>query len=89
MYKISSRLDGNCFTYAASRFEKHGFEKKNRHSHQFKKKKTKKIFIYFKLCTVKDFGQISFKQNFLLRKISKEAPNLQPATVVLFLKAVF
>ena len=25
--KISSRLDENCSTYAASRFEKHGFEK--------------------------------------------------------------
>ena len=45
MYKIANRLDENCFTYAASRFEKHGFEKKNRHSHQFEKKLSK-IFLY-------------------------------------------
>ena len=51
-----------------------------------KKKITIKICIHLKLCTIKDFGQISFKKNFLLRKISKEAPNLELATVVLFLK---
>ena len=51
-----------------------------------KKKSTIQICIHLKLCTIKDFGQISFKKNFLLRKISKEAPNLELATVVLFLK---
>ena len=51
-----------------------------------KKKLPKNFVIHFKLYTIKDFGQISFKRNFLLRKISKEVPNLQLATVVLSLK---
>ena len=52
------------------------------------KKKTlpKKLSIHFKLCKIKDNGQISLKRNFLLRKISKEAPNLQLGGVVLSLK---
>ena len=45
VYKISSRLDENCFTYAASRFEKHGFEKKTVTATNLKKKKPKK-FLY-------------------------------------------
>ena len=43
---ISSRLDENCFTYAASRFEKHGFEKKNRNSDHFEKKNYQQNFLY-------------------------------------------
>ena len=35
---------------------------------------------------MKAFGQILFKKNFLLGKISKKAPNFQLATVVLSLK---
>ena len=42
-------MDENCVTYAASRFEKHGFEKKNRHSYHFEKKNYQKNF----LCTLR------------------------------------
>ena len=49
-------------------------------------KLSKKFFIHFKICTRKAFGQIEFLKNLCLRKISKEAPNFQLATVVLSLK---
>ena len=50
------------------------------------KKLPKKFFVHFNICTIKAFGQISFEENFLLRKISKEAHNFQLATMVLSLK---
>ena len=65
------RFDENCFTYATSRFEKHGFEKINRHSHYVTKKLPNKFFIHFEIYIIKTFDQISFKNKFLLRKISK------------------
>ena len=61
--KISNRLDENCFTYAASRFEKTWIRKKNRHGHHFEKKITKIFFISLNIWTIKAFGQISLKKN--------------------------
>ena len=86
MCKISSRLDENCFTYVASRVEKHGIEKKTVIATDLKKKLPNKLFIHLKICTIKAFGQISFEENFLLGKISKEVPNFQLITVVLSLE---
>ena len=85
MCKISSRLDEKYCTYSASRFEKDS-RKKTIITTILKKKLPNKFCIYFKTCTIKAFGQISFQENFLLRKISKEAPNFQLTTVVLSLK---
>ena len=49
MCKISIRLDKNCFIYAASRFEKHGFEKRNVIATILKKKNYQKNFLLSKI----------------------------------------
>ena len=59
---------------------------KNRHSHHLKKKLPTKFFIHFKICTIKPSVKFNLQTNFLFRKISKETPNFQLATVVLSLE---